>query len=325
MGSRCTVTRVTDAAQWEALFSRVEHPHMVQTWAYGEARQAAGGGWDTRRYVLDAGGWRPRRLVFERGDEPVAICQLFDKSLAGLRWASRLNRGPLFLDDAPGDDVVRDVYGALARRRGRGCEVLVLAPALAAGPENRRLLAELGFRDRGKRGWRSFRVDLRLDEEQLRKNLSHRWRNRLKAAERSDLTLKVSQSWEDVEWLIARHVQNMRDKGFAGPSPALIRAFCQAAPDDFVVVQARLGDGAVAGALVHRFGGGAEFSVGWFGQEGRKVHVGNFLYWRTALELQRRGCAWLDLGGYEASAGYGSFKASMGAAPYELLNEWLAV
>ena len=110
MGSRCTVNRVTDAAAWEALFSRVEHPHMVQTWAYGEARQAAGGGWDTRRHVLDAGGWRPRRLVFERGGEPVAICQLLDKSLAGLRWASRLNRGPLFLDAAPGDDVVRDVY-----------------------------------------------------------------------------------------------------------------------------------------------------------------------------------------------------------------------
>ena len=111
MTDRCRLRLVTDAAEWDALFSRVEHPHMTQAWAYGEAKHAAGG-WRARRVPLDAGGWRARRLVFERDGEPAAICQLLDKSVAGIRCASRLNRGPLFMDADPDEDVVRNVSGS---------------------------------------------------------------------------------------------------------------------------------------------------------------------------------------------------------------------
>jgi len=323
MASGCRVRLVTDVAEWDALFSRVDHPHMVQNWAYGEAKQAVVG-WRTRR-VSDAGGWRARRLVIEAEGEPVAICQLLDKSLAGLRWASRLNRGPLFLDAAQGDDVVRDVYRALRSHwRTHLHGVLVLAPALTAGPENSRMMTELGFRDRHVRGWCSARVDLRLDEEQLRKNLVSTWRNRLKAAERTDLVLEVSQSPEDVEWIIDRHVENMSEKGFAGPGPALLRALYRAAPEDFLIFKARLAEKAVGGMLVYRFGHTAEYYVGWFGHEGRKANVGNFMYWQIALELQRRGCRWFDLGGYDCSDRYGRFKQGMRGVEYKLLNEWLA-
>lgn len=323
MANRCSVSLVTDAAEWDALFSRVEHPHMVQSWAYGEARQASGG-WRTRQRISDAGGWRTRRLVFEREGEPVAICELLDKSLTGIRWASRLNRGPLFLDADPEDDVVRDVYRALRSRWKHLRGVLVLAPALTADPENYRMMTEIGFRDRHARGWHSARVDLRLDEEQLRKNLASTWRNRLRAAERAGLVLRVSQSPEDVEWIIDRHVENMREKGFSGPTPALLRALYRAAPDDFLIFQARLAEEAVGGMMIYRFSHTAEYYVGWFGREGRKANVGNFMYWQIALEMQRRGCRWFDLGGYGSSDRYGRFKLGMRGVEYELLNEWLA-
>jgi len=231
---------VADPAEWDALFSSVEHPHMTQAWAYGEARQAAGGH-GQRRVIFDVGGWRARRLVFEREGEPVAICQLLDKPLAGISCGSRVNRGPLFLGADPEQDVVRSVYQILSRhvqchRNG----VLLLAPALTADSENDRMLAELGFRSRRAGGWCSDRVDLRVGEQQLRKNLASTWRNRLKAAERSGLAVRVSQSPEDVEWIIDRHVENMRQKGFPGPSPALVRALCQTAPDDILIFQALL-------------------------------------------------------------------------------------
>jgi len=318
----CSMTLVTDAAEWAALFSRVDSPHMTQSWAYGEAKQAAVG-WRTRRVVFDAGGWRTRRLVFERGGEPVAICQLLDKSVAGVRCASRLNRGPLFLGADPGDDVVRCVYGALRSRWRHRLGVLVLAPALVADPVNHSMLTELGFRDRHLPGWLSARVDLHMDEEQLRKNLASTWRNRLRAAERSGLEIGVSHSPEDVEWLIDRHVENMKEKDFIGPSPAFLRALYQAAPDDFLVFQARLAEEAVGGMIVHRFGQAAEYFVGWMGRAGRAVNVGNFLYWQVALELQRRKCRWFDLGGMRPGA-TGPFKRGMRGVDYELLNEWLA-
>jgi len=295
---------------------------MVQSWAYGEAKQAAVH-WRNRRVAVDLGGWRARRLVFERCGEPVAICQLLDKSVAGIRCASRLNRGPLFLSPDPEDDAVRDVYVALRNRWKHLRGVLVLAPALPADPRNFQLLSELAFRDHRLPGWRSARVDLRLDEEQLRRNLAPTWRNRLRVAERSGVEIRVSHAPEDVEWIIDRHVENMKEKDFIGPQPIFLRALCQAAPDDHFVFQARLGDEAVGGMMVYRFGQGAEYYVGWMGREGRKVNVGNFLYWQSALELKRRGCRVFDLGGMRPGATE-PFKRGMRGVEYELLNEWLA-
>jgi len=53
------------------------------------------------------------------------------------------------------------------------------------------------------------------------------------------------------------------------------------------------------------------------------VNVGNVLYWQVALELQRRGCRWLDLGGKRRGATE-QFKRGMRGMSYELLNEWWA-
>ena len=269
MADSCDVDLVTDAAEWDALFAQVEHPHMVQSWAYGEAKQAAVG-WSTRRVAADAGGWRARRVVFRREGEPVAICQLLDKSLLGIRCASRLNRGPLFLGAEPGNEAIRDVYRALRGHWKHLHGPLSLAPALTAHPENHRMLSELGFRRRQKRGWRSTRLDLRLDEEQLRENLAPTWRNRLKKAERSGLVLTVSSSPEDLEWISDRHVQNMREKDFSGPAPALLRALYQARPDDSLIFRARLEEETVGGMMIYRFGHGAEYYVGWMGARAAK-------------------------------------------------------
>jgi len=322
VAQHCNVRLASNHAEWNALFSRVEEPHMVQSWAYGEAKQAAVH-WRNRRVAVDLGGWRARRLVFERCGEPVAICQLLDKSVAGIRCASRVNRGPLFLGPDPGDAAVRDVYRALRNRWRHLRGVLVLAPALTADPRHFQLLSGLGFRDRHLPGWRSARVDLRLDEEQLRKNLTTKWRNRLKSAERAGLTLREGHAPEDVEWIIDRHVENMKEKDFVGPQPIFLRALYQAAPDNLLVFQARLGDEAVGGMMVYRFGHGAEYYIGWTGAEGRGVNAGNFLYWRIALDLKRRGRQWVDLGGTRLAT-LGQMKRGMRGAEYELLNEWLA-
>ena len=98
--------------KWLELFAKVEHSHLVQSWPYGEAKKSMG--------------WRPRRLVIERGDEPVAVCQvLISNPLENSPVASRISRGPLLL--CPEEPDVEGIYRALRQHIGG---LLLIAPAL---------------------------------------------------------------------------------------------------------------------------------------------------------------------------------------------------
>jgi hypothetical protein len=315
---------VTNAPEWNALLSNVERPHIVQTWAYGEAKARAAD-WHNRRVMLDAGGWRPRRLVIKRRGTPVAICQLLDKRIAGVTTASRLNRGPLFLGPDPGDDVVRGVYGALRGHALRGRGLLVLAPALPDSPESACLLAELGYRPRQAEGWCSDRVDLRPDEPLMRQNLHHKWRRGLRRAEEAGVEVRVCESEEDLAWIIEGHEAHMREAHFVGMSRAFLMALRRAAPrDDFVILQALLHGKRIGGTVAYRFGRVAEGLINWMDEEGRHVDASRHAYWHTALELKCRGCDWFDLGGKRPDA-TDTFKEGMGGVEYCLLNEWWTI
>ncbi len=324
MSAPCTARAVTNPAEWEALFARVPRPHMTQSWAYGEAKRAATG-WRTRRVVFDAGGWRPRRFVIRRGNEPVAVCQLLDKRLAGVTLASRLNRGPLFLDAEPDEALVRGVYRLLRGNAIRGRRPLVLAPALPDSPEAHRLLDELGFRRRQGHGWVSDCVDLRPDEEEMHRNLHSKWRRLVRRAEEAGVEFRVCESREELAWIVERHARHMQEKQFVGMNPAFLYALHAASrPGDFLVTQALL-DGEPVGAMVtYLFGVASEGLIFWAGEEARLANAGRHLYWHTALELKRRGCACFDLGGKRAGATE-TFKAGMGGTEYRLLGERLAI
>jgi hypothetical protein len=322
MTASCEIRVVRDRVEWDELFGQVQLPHLVQSWAYGDAKLDSGDH-SARRSLIDAGGWRPRRVVFTRDGEAVAICQFMDKPVATFAAASRVNRGPLLLG-RPDAETIRAVYAALKSRRRRRCGVLVLAPALEDSEENVRLLATLGFRRRDRAGWISTRLDLDRSPEELRANLHQKWRNRLNTGERAGFTFRAAPGAEGLEWMVARHIENMQDKGFAGPSPALLRALYRAAPDSVLVFQACLDGQPAGGMLVYRFGAGAEYYVGWIGAEGKRRMAGNFLYWNVAVEMQRRGCRWIDLGG-ERPGHTEHFKRGMRGDEYQLLGEWLAV
>ena len=321
MAPRIRVRVVREPESWGALLARVREPHITQAWAYGEAKQAAVG-YSTQRNAVDAGGWRARRLVFERAGAPVAMCQLLDKSLLGVRPAARANRGPLFLG-APSPADVAETYRALADRRTHRSGVLVIAPALPDGAAGAAVLRAAGFRPRGVPGWSSFSLDLTLSEDDLLARMASDWRRQLRIAERAGLELLVSGSPEAVERTVAGHERNMAEKGFTSPPAALVRALAGAAPRDLVVFEALLAGEPVAGILVYRFGVGAEYYVGWMAPAARPARAARFLYWQAALELRRRGCRRLDLGGMRPGATE-IIKKQMGGRAYTLLEEHVA-
>lgn len=311
MGYGYRVRPVRDAYEWGEYFDTVQRPHLMQSHAYGEAKR-------------QAEHWHINRCVFERSGTPVAICQVLEKRLAGLRVASRINRGPLFLEVSPPYEVKENVLRLVREhwKLFRGGPLLI-APALEATEENRDMLVRLGYRNWKTNGWCSSVVDLQQEENEMRKRLTSAWRNNLKSSLKKGLELRLSNSDETREWMLERHAENMMAKNFKGPRQALLRALHKTKPADFLVLQAVFEDRPVAGLVLARYGQIAEYYVGWFGDVGRKLKCGNFLYWHAALEAKKAGHQWFDVGGYYSSDKFGHFKQGMRGIEYKLVGEWL--
>lgn len=309
--NNCQIRAVAGRDEWERLFARLPAPAIVQAWSYGEAKAA--------------GGWKVERLVFELGGQPVAICQVLVKRLLGLPVAARINRGPQFLALRPQESEVRAVYATLRKRWRFGRRgLLVLAPGLAESDAHRQWLRDAGFIARGTVGWCSAVLDLTEDAATLRKRLAPTWRTQLNGAERGGLAFEISDKSCAFDWMLARHQENMRDKGFAGTPPDFLRALRERAPEDVFVCRALHDGQPLAGMIVFRFARSAEYFVGWFGPEARQKKAGNFLMWNALLSMQARGCERFDLGGYSSSDGYGRFKQGLRGSEYRLLEEWVA-
>jgi lipid II:glycine glycyltransferase (peptidoglycan interpeptide bridge formation enzyme) len=297
-------------ADWESLFARVPRPHLTQSWSYGEAKRVEG--------------WTVERLVCGESPGSIALCQLLVKRRFGIR-ITRINRGPLFLDEQPSAQVQLAALRALRQRWRWGVKgVLLLAPSLPHGEPSKRLLREAGFRPRGLFAWGSSLIDLESSPENLFRQLSPEWRTKLRRAERLGVSLRVRADAEAIEWMVDRHVDNMRRKDFAGPSASFVRALTDAEPGSVRVLQAIIDGAPHAATLIVRFGRHAENYIGWFDELARRSSAGNFLMWQSVLEMQRLGCRALDLGGFSVADRYGQFKRGMRGREYRLAGEWLA-
>lgn len=299
---------VADASAWTQLLARLPAPHLPQSFAYGAAKAAKG--------------WMPRHVVIHDGAEPVAMATVLERRIAGLRVLGRINRGPMFFAQTPEPRLVVGAYRAL-RRAWRG--PLVVATALPTGAENDALLRAAGFfRIRGA-GWTSGRIDLCRDEDALWRSFSSGFRNRVRQADKAGAVVRIADDAASFDWMVARHEENMRDKGFSAADATMLHALRAAAPADVTVLQLLDGDRPVAGMSVVRFGAAAEYHIGWFGPEGRRLNAGNALMWATMREMRRRGAAWFDVGGMREGDGYTQFKRTMKPVEYTLAGEWGSV
>jgi hypothetical protein len=302
------VDHVTDLGAWNDLVARAPFPHLPQTFAYGAGKAATG--------------WAVRRAVFRRDGRAVAFATVLEKRLAGLRVLSRVNRGPVFLDPSPTPELQRLVYAAL-RRHWPG--PLLIAPALQAGDDANAILRAAGFVQRQRHGWLSGRIDLCPDESAIWASFASTFRNRVRAAEKAGAQLRIADDDATFEWMLDRHAANMSDKAFRAVGAGFLRPMREAGRNDITMFQLLQGDRPVAGMSVVRFGRQAEYHIGWFGPEGRKLNAGNFLMWNIVKELKRRGVASFDVGGMKPGDGYTRFKRTMIPVEYELAGEWVSL
>lgn len=302
------VVPIADSASWDALLAQSASPHLPQSYGYGEGKRAQG--------------WIVERVALQRGGRSLAIAKALVQRVFGARVLARINRGPVLLETTLSRHDITAIYTAI-RRHWRG--PLLIAPALPHDPDSTAILRDAGFWLRHDKGWLSGRIDLTRERDQIWSRLSSTFRNRLRQSEKASPTLRIADDDAAYEWLLERHVANMRDKGFSAADPVLLRALRAARPQDVSVFQMIHNGQPVAGMSVVRFGDCAEYHVGWFGPEGRRLNAGNFLMWAVIQELQRRGVKQFDIGGLRPGDGYTQFKRTMRPDEFRLAGEWMSI
>jgi hypothetical protein len=301
------IVPVLDRTSWDDLIAQSAIPHLPQSYAYGEGKRAKG--------------WHVERVVFQRNGRSLAIATVLVRRLFGIRVLTRINRGPLLLEAVSTRDITA-IYAAI-RRRWRG--PLLIAPALPHGLDSTRVLRDAGFRLRHDNGWLSGRIDLARTEDHIWSGFASGFRNRVRQADKATPMVRVATDAATYEWLLDRHVENMRDKGFSAADPVLLRALRAARPEDVLVFQLIHDDQPVAGMSVVLFGDCAEYHVGWFGSEGRRLNAGNVLMWAVIKTLQHRGIGQFDVGGLKPGDGYTRFKRTMRPSEFRLAGEWMSL
>lgn len=319
-----------DPGAWNAAQQALRFSTLEQAWCYGDATAA-----------VTQGKVRPQRWLLQRRDgSTIGLMQVFVRSISPWGRFVRIVRGPLFVPGTPRAD--RDAALALIRAHypWRARCLLWWLPELNGGAESEAAMAQLGMRPM-MTGYSSIRCDLRPSPDKLRSLLDGKWRNTLKAAEKSALLMESSSvaagSWNDEAFaaLMAEHAQHRLEGGFGGPDARFYAAFADAAKtgpagEDALLFWAHAGTHQgrvrpIAGILVLRHGHAATYAMGWSNEAGRLVKAHYRLLWQAMLNLRALGVTDFDLGGVDTQRGAGvaRFKLGLNGSVYTLAGSYL--
>ncbi len=290
----------TDRIAWDSAHLAACAAYQ-QDWAYGDVMVRAGA------EVMRVGIVGPSGHVVGRA-------QFIVRPYAMIARFALCTYGPFFVDDLSESERAAALRALRKAIRLRWPRLVAFTPDDAIVPA--------GFR-RLMTGDATVRIDLGQDETALRAGLDGKWRNRLVAAEKSDLSfttagLKAGQ----YQWLLDAEMKQRKARGYRGLPPAMTIAWQEekqkAVGADrkagLAVYRADLkGQRDPAGAmlfLVH--GRMATYHIGWSSEEGRKQGAHNLILWNAIKDLQERGVDLLDLGGVNTQSGAGIARFKLG-------------
>jgi hypothetical protein len=266
------------------------------------------------------------RIVFLRRDQALAVLQVFRKRVLGFASIIRIVRGPLFLDDpadAPRYEIYRAVRDVFVFRRW---EIPLWLPEAMDGSESHGLMRRLGAR-RVVTGFSSAWLDLAADNDSLRSQMTGSWRNALRAAEKSGISVAVEDNRQSLSELMREYDAFRKNKRFIGPPGQLVTAMntIGRGSRDVIALSAHADGKRIAGVVLIRHGVSATYFVSWTSDAGRQRNAHNLLLWHGIEALKDSGTLWLDLGGLNtsAAASIARFKLGLKPEPFTLAGTYL--
>ncbi|WP_300544037.1 GNAT family N-acetyltransferase [Maricaulis sp.] len=273
----------------------MDRPAAVQQdWCYGDALVALGAQ-VCRAGILD-------------GDTLVGLAQFTTRRIGGVVHMAACTRGPVWLENV-GPDAKAESYRALKRGLGLSWPRITVFTPDETAP------AGAGRMSRVMTGYSTVLLDLTQSAEALRAGLDGKWRNRLKAAEKSGL--KVQQAGTkpaQYRWLLETEEGQRTERGYRAAPAALVPAYAEAKGErsSLLILRADKGRSKTAAMLFLIHGRAATYHMGWADETGRRDGAHNLLLWSAIEALQARGIVQLDLGGVNTASGAGIARFKIG-------------
>lgn len=202
-------------------------------------------------------------------------------------------------------------------------KILFIAPNMERNGQNLMFLIETGYRYQKKFSSTGI-IDLRLDENSLRKNLDSKWRNCLKNAEKQGLSLEYIKEQKDFEILLSLHSKDKEVRNFNDSGDEITRylfshnaLLCLTAKDNCQNI--------ISFIMIALHGNTATYYIGWSNTEGYKLNANRLLLWTAIIRLKEIKVKWFDLGGIDfiQTKGIAEFKIGTGCKLYEYAGEFI--
>lgn len=306
--------------QWDAALLRSDAATAYQQHsAYAAAAMALGA--QIERFAI----------MREGNNTPIALAHIHIKRVFRFYHIALSMRGPVWCSEVSDEEK----FAAYRLLKSKTSNLISFPSTVLWMPESEsHETMKAGKKKRVMTGYHTVMMDLTQSEEALLNAQDGKWRNRLRAAQKAELSVThggKAPPFSKYSWLLEKEIEQSARIGYAALTPALVPAFQAAAPsgkaDNLHYIQATsppLGTEPVGAMLFLLHGSSATYHIGWASEEGKSKNVHNLLLWEAMTALKKRGIRWLDLGGVsDDSAGLKRFKLGTGGDVRSLAGTYL--
>ena len=298
-----------DQSCWDHLITQFDDASLHQTWAYGISS-----------------GRRISHIAIKEGSNFRGCCQVilrklpfFNINIADIKW------GPLFMKKGEmfKPEILLRLVRAIKEEYGikRGCLIKIVPQAIGERkkPLKQILEDECFKRNKAERPYKTFMLDLSLPLEELRNNLSQRWRRCLNKAERSELEVVEGTGDEFYKIFLNLAIEMVERKNLTKvhiDSFREYRRIQEYLPEPFKmkIMICKKDSEPVCATICSAIGDTGVYLFAATGQKGLKLNGSYILQWRMIQWMKGSGVRYYDLGAFNPQLNPGVYIFKLGIA-----------
>ena len=292
---------ITDRSTWDNQLLQLPHPHVLQSWDWGEFKSR----W----------GWQPTRWLWrDAAGRPAAAAQILRRPLPGTPWGMLyVPKGPVwdYSDSSRVEGVLNDLEALARRQRALFIKIDPDVPlAFGAGGERPHADGQRAQAILRRRGWRysgqqiqfqnTVLIDLSPSEEELLAAMKSKWRYNIRLARRKGVRIRRGNDADLETFYRLYRITAERNRFLIRPRDYYLdawRTFLHAEPLRAALLLACLGEQPIAGLMLFFFGGTAWYMYGASDNEHRNAMPNHLLQWEAMRLAKERGCLTYDMWG----------------------------